>query len=355
MILLLAVFLFGFPGLIMIIFLQWLTRRSYAKDNVQKHGISQTGASRLGGLAIFIFSLGLLVTGTYWEVVSLPINLGMPLMVWSGVFLCAALGFVEDIKNSFLSPKIRLYVTFVIFAFVIGCCPFLIPIDSKIPILDLLLALPIIGWMLTITFCVGFINATNMADGANGLMPGIITISFGIFFLETEQVIYGVLMTSSALFTIFNVISGRVFLGDMGAYGLGASLVLCGLYLFSERIFSAMFLAVLFAYPCIELVASLLRRRWQSRPLFSPDNDHLHNRIHHHCKQWFSSKTITNSVTGILIVSFSSGLALLGYVSQFWEVTDNRWGWIFIGQCSLYIFVFMSTRVYHLDREYADN
>ena len=186
-------------------------------------------------------------------------------------------------------------------------------------------------------------------------MPGIITITFGIFFLDSEQVIYGVLMTSSALFTIFNVISGRVFLGDMGAYGLGASLVLCGLYLFSERIFSAMFLGVLFAYPCIELVASLIRRRWQGRPLFSPDDEHLHNRIHQYFKKWFSSKTITNSVTGILIVSFSSGFALLGYTGQFWEVTNNRWGWIFIGQCSLYFVVFMITRIYRPKRANAAN
>ncbi len=335
----------------MIIFLQWLTRRSYAKDNVQKHGISVNEASRLGGLAIFIFSIGLLVTGTYWEVVNLPVRLDMPLMVWSGVFLCAALGFVEDVKNNFLSPKIRLYATFVIFAFVIGCCPFLVPINSKIPVLDPLLAVPVIGWMLTITFCVGFINATNMADGANGLMPGIITISFGLFFLETKSVMYGVLLTSSALFTIFNVISGRVFLGDMGTYGLGASLVLCSLYLFSENIFSAMFLAVLFAYPCIELVVSLIRRHWQGRPLFSPDNDHLHNQIHKHCALWFASKTLANSVTGILIVSFSSGLALLGYAGQFWEVTDNRWGWIFIGQCGLYILIFSYTQIYHPQRQ----
>lgn len=121
-ILLLAVFLFGFPGLIMIIFLQWLTRRSYAKDNEQKHGISKTGASRLGGFAIFIFCIGLLVTGTYLEVASLPVGLDMPLMVWLGVLFCAALGFVEDVKNNFLSPKIRLYATFVIFAFILTWC-----------------------------------------------------------------------------------------------------------------------------------------------------------------------------------------------------------------------------------------
>ncbi len=339
----------------MIIFLQWLTRRSYAKENVQKHGISRNDASRLGGLAIFSFSLALLLTGAYLEVVNLSIGLDIPFLVWLGTFLCAGLGFVEDLKNNFLTPKIRLYTTFVIFAFIIGCCPFLIPIGSKIPFLDLLLALPVIGWLLTITFCVGFVNATNMADGANGLMPGILTITFCIFFLETDQVIYGALMSSCCLFTIFNVVSGRVFLGDMGAYGLGASLVLSSLYLLSESIFSAMFMAVLFSYPCVELVASLLRRSWQGRPLFAPDNDHLHNRIHRYCRQWFSSKTVANSFTGILIVSFSSGLALLVYMGQFWEVGDNRWGWIFIGQCGLYILVFLVTRIRHPLKKFVAN
>ncbi|MCS5594031.1 MAG: hypothetical protein NZ730_05770 [Porticoccaceae bacterium] len=46
---LLAAIFFGLSGLVMMIILQWITRQSYAKDNVDKHGISQVSASRLGG------------------------------------------------------------------------------------------------------------------------------------------------------------------------------------------------------------------------------------------------------------------------------------------------------------------
>ena len=43
---LLAVVFFGLSGLIIMIFLQWITRQSYAVDAVDKHGISQISASR---------------------------------------------------------------------------------------------------------------------------------------------------------------------------------------------------------------------------------------------------------------------------------------------------------------------
>ena len=132
-----------------------------------------------------------------------------------------------------------------IFALLISYRPELIPLDLGVWGLDALMAAPIMGWLLTVIFCVGFINAVNMADGANGLMPGILAIAFSLFFAETGFLVYAALMTSCGLFTIFNVISGRIFLGDAGSYGLGAALVLSGLFLFSEGVFSAPFLAVL--------------------------------------------------------------------------------------------------------------
>ena len=51
---LLSVILFGLSGLVIMIFLQWITRQSYAQDSIDKHGISRVSASRLGGAAIFI-------------------------------------------------------------------------------------------------------------------------------------------------------------------------------------------------------------------------------------------------------------------------------------------------------------
>ena len=72
----------------------------------------------------------------------------------------------------------------------------------------------IIGWIITLVFCVGFVNAVNMADGANGLIPGIVTVSLTIFYMEVGSATYAIFLTTCGLFTIFNVISGRLFLGD---------------------------------------------------------------------------------------------------------------------------------------------
>lgn len=125
---------------------------------------------------------------------------------WIAVGCCGFLGLAEDLRNNYLSPRFRLYAEFVVFSITIGLWPILIPLDLGVSGLDSLMGLPLIGWMLTVIFCVGFVNSINMADGANGLMAGM--------------------MTACAVFTIFNMISGRLFLGDAGAYGLGASLAI---------------------------------------------------------------------------------------------------------------------------------
>ena len=59
-----------------------------------------------------------------------------------------------------------------------------------------------------------------MADGANGLIPGVATIAFGLLFLEYGRPAEGVLFFVCLMFLIFNVVSGWFFLGDMGSYGL---------------------------------------------------------------------------------------------------------------------------------------
>ena len=338
---LLATIFFGLTGLVIMIILQWFTRQSYAQDSVDKHGISKIGASRLGGLAVILCTVGLLGVGTYTGLVG---DLRVPFEAqpfgWLAVLACMALGLTEDLYNDFLSPRFRLWVVLIIFALLITYRPGLIPLDLGVWGLDALMAAPIMGWLLTVIFCVGFINAVNMADGANGLMPGILAIAFSLFFAETGSLVYAALMISCGLFAIFNVISGRIFLGDAGSYGLGAALVLSGLFLFSEGVFSAPFLAVLLAYPCIDFVSAIVRRRWAGRAIFLPDNDHLHNRIHFHFQKRFRSATLANSLTGGVIVASSAGIAMLGNVLNWLPVTSQLWALVFILQCIAYVFIF---------------
>lgn len=338
-----ATFLFGLPGLMMLLLFQWITSQSYAIESVDKHGISKAGASRLGGAAIFGSAFALYLFGVYSGVIASSRLSTISIVFWLSIFSCMSIGLIDDLKSNLLSPSMRLVIISLIFGACLALIPILIPQKIGIAGIDFLLDKAIIGWIITLVFCVGFVNAVNMADGANGLIPGIITIALTIFYMEVGSFTYAIFMTACGLFTLFNVISGRLFLGDAGAYGLGSMVVLNGLFLYSTGVFSAAFLAVLFAYPCIDIIVTVARRRIAGRSIFLPDNDHLHNRVYFHCQGWFRSKTLANSITGALIVSCSSGLALLGYTEAWWSVTSNEWAWVFLAQCGLYLFGFIIT------------
>ena len=332
---------FGLFGLVVMLGLQWLTRQSYAQDVIEKHGIADAKASRLGGVAVVVVTCVIMLLASLTGVI-LPSEglLDSYYFGWFGCVACASLGLIEDFRNDVLKPSYRLVAKGLIFAIVLWQWPSLIPTTLGVSIFDSLLSVPLLAWLITLLFCVGFLNAVNMADGANGLMPGVFFIAFTVFYLQTGGFVYSALMTSSGLFLIFNTISGRLFLGDAGAYGLGAAVVLAGLSLHSEGIFSAAFLATLLMYPCIELLVSMGRRLLLGRSMFLPDNDHLHNRIYFHLRRRFGSTTLANSLTGLAVALMSSGVALVGYFAQWWPVTDNGWIAAFVVQCFIYSIVF---------------
>ena len=72
-----ATLLFGLPGLIMLLLLQWITSQSYALESIEKHGISKLGASRLGGAAIFGSASALYLFGVYSKVIEPSVALGL--------------------------------------------------------------------------------------------------------------------------------------------------------------------------------------------------------------------------------------------------------------------------------------
>ena len=120
----------------------------------------------------------------------------------------------------------------------------------------------------------------------------------------------------ASLFLIFNVVSGRLFLGDAGAYAIGSAMLVTGLTAFSEGVVSLPFLAVLFFYPCVDFSVSLIRRCINGESITAPDNDHLHNRVYAYFKSVFKSKNMANSATGLSIAAGSSGL-------RWWAMSVN--------------------------------
>ena len=83
---------------------------------------------------------------------------------------------------------------------------------------------------------VSFANAFNIADGLDGLAPGLLLIALvsflAISYTNVDQalgVFIAVLMGSVAAFLYFNIYKARIWLGDVGSMSLGASLAIIGL------------------------------------------------------------------------------------------------------------------------------
>tara|TARA_B110000881_G_C18585227_1_gene524357 strand:- start:560 stop:1699 length:1140 start_codon:yes stop_codon:yes gene_type:complete len=341
MIVLLAFLMLGITGLGVFIVMYSLSTMRIGLDLAASHGISAINASRLGGVAIVVTFLGLLIGMAMLG----PYNLGILwdatfLNLWSTIILCVLLGAVEDFRADLLSPHFRLVAKLLAFGIFLWVTPAMVPQSIGVPLMDCIFAEPAFAWALCTLFCVGFINACNMADGANGLFPGIATIVIGVLFLEYGRPAEGALLVVCLMFLIFNVISGRFFLGDTGSYGLGAVIACYGLLGVAQGDFSAGFMASLLSYPCVELLVSMIRRARKGQSPLRPDNGHLHNRLHKFYEPKFKSRVISNSMTGLTISFFSSGVCLVIYLSGLLSIRSNAWFCVLALQAVLYLIVY---------------
>jgi UDP-N-acetylmuramyl pentapeptide phosphotransferase/UDP-N-acetylglucosamine-1-phosphate transferase len=335
---LLAGISYGATGLGAMLLMTLLSNSQLGKDASSKHGISARESSRLGGLAVaivlLVYTLGFSLISPYTPG---PIRDDAFLYLWCAIFFCGALGFAEDVKPDFLTPTLRLVAKFLVMAALFWLAPKFIPSSVGIAVIDALIALPVIGWALVTVFAVGFINALNMADGANGLVPGIAVASFGVFFMEYGRPMDGALLFAFTVFLIFNVISGWYFLGDAGSYGLGAILLGYGLLGVAEGQFSAGFMAALYCYPCIDFLVSVIRRRRAGRSPFSADNGHLHNRLHQFIRRRVSFPVLANSLTGLAVSGSTAGLVLVVYLLDVLPPSSGLWSLVFVFEVTLYL------------------
>ena len=341
---LLATAAFGVGGLVIILLMQFMTLQSYASDAVDKHGIAEVHASRLGGVALVsavLMSLALfIINGDKGSEAVSQVQDNWP--IWFGAAGCFTLGLIEDLRNNSLSPRFRLISKATVLAMVFLLAPELIPSSIGLPGVDWLLSIPFIAFVVCLFFSVGFINAVNTVDGANGLVIGIFVINCYIFTAEMDGIALPAGLYGASLFLIFNVVSGRLFLGDAGAYAIGSAMLVTGLTAFSEGVVSLPFLAVLFFYPCVDFSVSLIRRCINGESITASDNDHLHNRVYAYFKSVFKSKNMANSATGLSIAAGSSGVALVGYVSELIPISSNLWFFVFLAQCGLYGLIFVT-------------
>ena len=340
---LLALLLLGVNGVLAILWFQWMAGWRFALDDAHKHGIHHSESSRLGGLAVFGAVLIFMLWGGLTDLsryVSDVERSGSYPYGFLAIALCAFVGLTEDLRRDFLTPGARLALKCLIFSVILIQWPEIMPTSLGFEPLDALLQAPVVGYILVVLFLVGFINAVNMADGANGLMPGVMTCAMLIFYLQSGRMVDEALFTVFAAFLLFNIVVGNFFLGDMGAYGIGCLMALFGFKFFNDGTLSLPFLAALFAYPCLDFLVSIFRRFSAGRSPFSPDNDHLHNRLYFQLSKRFGGGLLVNSASGLLISMTTSGVVLLGYLQTWWPADSHEWVVVFGAEIALYIVAF---------------
>lgn len=89
---------------------------------------------------------------------------------------------------------------------------------------------------LAVLAIVAFANGYNISDGLDGLSTGLLTICLVAFLALSSQVLdltmgvfIGVWLGALIAYLYFNVFPARVYLGDAGAFGFGATLAVIGL------------------------------------------------------------------------------------------------------------------------------
>ena len=295
------------------------------EDAANKHGISQITATRLGGVAIVGYML--MHLGYQFQLGTYDPALDQAMLI----IICLAffvLGAFEDLRGS-LSARARFFGMLVIGALAMLAAPDLALQPVGIIWVDLILRSSHFSAVVFSALCIAFIpNAFNTADGANGLVGGTSAFALAAFMpIASPEVMpfISAAFVGCLLFLVFNLISGRFFLGDGGAYFLGA---LCGLSMVvvsNASDVSPWWLLSLAFYPVADLLWSIVRRLRNGASPFAPDNQHFHNLMFAYLCSSDRTGSAANTLTGVVIAVVFAGFPALLTLTDMCSVQDEAW------------------------------
>lgn len=335
------IFYFNYIDITYFIFLIFFSYFDFAKknkkqiiDNIKIHGIVKSHNSRFGGAIIILFVI--FTQAIYSDKSFLSIN---NTIFFSTLIFVSLIGFVDDAFGGIHYLIKLLFLTFASFILCITYEDFIFKL-SNIYSSDFFLSYEFLSFIFTVIVIVGFTNALNISDGANGIASGIALIIICVFYMQTNLVLFLFLLKFILIFFIYNIIKGKIFLGDTGSYMLGFFISSISIYLYNQDKLSISILATLLSYPSLEIVFTIIRRFiYNSNPL-KPDNGHLHNLIFLKLEKINFFILTSNSITGIIIISI---FALPGFITFIIinQINHLVFSLIFIMQILIYIFIYL--------------
>ena len=221
------------------------------------------------------------------------------------------MGLLDDTKIE-VKPKFRLLIM-ILFLLILIIKNEIYLEKTGFQFLNDLLEIDIFS-LIFISLCFLFIiNGSNLIDGFNGLLGIHSLIIFIILFFinlinETNNLVYILFCISIVIliFIQFNFPKAKMFLGDSGAYLIGAfiSISVINTSILNPAI-SPLFFCILLFYLFFEVFFSFFRKLFVVRqsPLF-PDNQHLHMKIYKFLLRKKYTKLKANYTTSVYINFF---------------------------------------------------
>ncbi len=280
-----------------------LCRALGAVDEPGRRRINLKRVPNMGGLAIFTGFVSAILIG--------PAGAGEHPGIILGASFILILGIVDDISG--LSPRLKLLGQGGA-AFILIFTGVSIEFISN-PLTGGIIHLGVWSIPLTLFWTVGIVNTLNLIDGLDGLAAGISTIAAITLFAVSLQEgrIASAFMTaalagSALAFLRFNFHPARIFLGDGGAMLVGyllAAISITGALKSAAAV--TVFVPVLaLGIPIFDTAFAILRRLYNSRPIYKADHGHLHHRL---LALGWSQKQV--AIVVYAISSLLGGLAVL--------------------------------------------
>jgi len=299
-------------------------------DTTGPQKVHRIPVPRVGGVGVF----GGLVAAALWLAAQAD-----EAARWAALLVLAGLpaflgGIAEDLTKR-ISPRRRLVLT-ALSALLAALAGGIVITRTDIPGLDTLVGSAAGAIALTLLAVSGVANAINLIDGFNGLASMCVTLMLAGLLVVAQQVGDPVVVTlalagmgSMLGFFLWNYPSGRIFLGDGGAYFAGYYVAEVGLLLIVRNPqVSPLFPLLLVAYPVFETLFSMYRRRiLKGLPIGRPDGVHLHSLVYRRLVHQVlpvdavETQAARNSMTAPYLwalCALSVGLAVLGWQDSSW-------------------------------------
>ncbi len=289
---------FGAAYLALVItpFAIWLARRIGAVDRPTVRSIHTQPIPRIGGVAIYLSSMGAIVplllldTALGRAFLDVRLHVGTLLGLATAVFL---VGLIDDLRGLPARVKLAVELLGAGVLYLVGVRIGTIGLGEETRIS--------LGWLscpVTLLWIVGITNAVNLSDGLDGLAAGVAAVAAGviaIFAIHSGTIHTGavrnndVLMAFFALallgslsgFLFFNFNPAKVFMGDCGSLFIGFTIASTSVMCVSKSaaLVGLALPALALGIPIFDTLFCMLRRFLERRSLFAPDRSHFHHRL----------------------------------------------------------------------------